>query len=41
MDMKGMVSTLIALALLLTPVAVTGLASAAGADRPQVVVETG
>jgi len=41
MNMKGMLSSLVALALLLTPLAVTGLASAAETGRTQVIVETG
>lgn len=39
--MKGYVTSLVALALLLVPVAATGLASAAGGDRTQVIVEQG
>jgi len=39
--MKSYVTSLVALALLLTPFAVTGLASAAETGRTQVVVETG
>ncbi len=39
--MRGYVSCLVALALLLVPFAATGLASAAGSDRTQVIVEQG